>query len=274
MNKNKKLDTQFKVTARFGYGLFTLLIIGLIVSTVIPFARLLYAPTARHDNIIILLVSLVLTSLLPLLIAYFIGYRAAKSHSHTERRYNGVLLGIMATWLSSAVSFINLSNLTWTLPSMPVSLNHYIPAILTIFVTLVVGILYAKTTKKQGELSSFKPYQLTLLASMIATFIPGVWLFDRFFNHPLSSELIAIVSILLLIVMVVVSYKLTMPKNNTVLNKLAQALVATSIGFIASMYVGYLFAYSSLTTPLQVLLFNTFGIVVWGTYLYSIHARK
>lgn len=274
MDKNKKSEVQFKITTRFGYSLFVLSIIGLIVSTVIPFTQLLYTPTAKHDRIIILVISLVLASLLPLLISYFIGYQATQPRSNIERRYNGVLFGIIATWLSSAFSFINLGSLVWTLPSMPIPINHYVPVILTILVTVVVGILYAKTAKKKEGLLSFKPYQFTLLASMVATFLPGIWLFHRFFNHPFSSELVASLSVLLLIIMVVVSYKLTTFKNGPALDKLTQALIATSIGFIASMYVGYLFAYSPLHMPLQVILFNTFGVMVWGLYLYLIRIRK
>jgi hypothetical protein len=243
--QNKQTDKFKKITIIFGYALFALLVIAVTISTVIPFGSMLFNPAVRHLNVTVLLISLVAGAVLPPLVSYLIGDRATHSKAKLDHHFNGVLFGIASYWLSLFFFFIGsdaISNIRgkFAEPLATAITSWPILAALVILVAVAVG--YVKSRKKGVSVLEYKPFQITLFVGMIANFMYVLS------HQSYGSDMMWVVSLLYVIVPVVlilISY-LALPTRlyNSSFARLTGAVVAVSVGFIASSVTGQLLPYN------------------------------
>lgn len=175
----KKLSRQGPTHQGFviatGYILFSLMVLGLVLGTVVPAAQLLMAPHVRTVNVLVFLISLVVSALLPALIAYAVGGASTRAKSHQVHHYNGVMFAVLAYWVTvvfSQYSFgmINFIHATFS-PVIGTALGFMVPVV---EVAVVIGILafyYHRGARKQQGIAAYRPYQLSLLFIALLFFV-------------------------------------------------------------------------------------------------------
>ncbi len=259
--QSKRTEKTQRITIVFGYTLFILSLITLTISTIIPFGLYFFDPDVHHLNIAILLISLVAGAVLPPLASYFIGDRATHVKSKSEHHFNGVLFGIASYWLSLFFNFIESAMLPGIRSAVSEPWATVIagwPILATLVIMVMVAIGYVKNRKKQPAVLGYVPYQLVLFAGLVATFV--YILLHQYTATWVTSLLYVIVPVIL----VGGSYIILPAKQySSSMVRLTVAVVAVSIGFIASTIAGQLMIYltDNIAAPLGV------GVVALGLYL-------
>jgi len=218
-------------------------------------------PTARHFNIIALIIAFGIGMLLPALAAYFVGDRATKSKKPTLHHYNGVLFGLAAFWLNlglSTLHFVQLLNV----PSEPIGLqlliNSTLPVLLTISILGVVAVLFAKNPKKNSSVLHYRPYQLLLLASIVSSItIP-------YLTTTSGLPVGALAGLGITGAIVFTAYIVLRREHTNVLDCITDAAIAMSIGWLAAMGASSFF--TVINAPYESA--GVVGIVVFAAYLY------
>lgn len=270
-------NTQQKITIWYGYGLFTLLILGVVVSLIIPTVQLLIRPGVNQFNATVFLISLVGGAVLPILISYLIGDKASRSKNKTLHHYNGVLFGLLAYWLSLFFGTIG----SYTVApirdaisgvAMAAVFNAW-PIIATVITVSIISYLYHRS-KHAGSALLYKPYVLTFWLTAIAVSVLG----------PLSSILYSysdgqylwslawIVGIQLagFALVVALSYFSFHKKRIARMEKGMLAIVATTVGLIALYVVTQLIPYPAEAGDLMYtlsILGTVASIAMWVSYL-------
>src|SRR5680860_1153970 len=164
--KNKKiLENQIKTTTAFGYSLFIINLIAVAISSV-TFGAVLFEPNVNRFNVAILLIFIVSHLILPTLVSYIVGDKAARAKNKLLHHYNGVLFGLAAYWFS--MLFSNLGSI------VPNPVNENTPFILariisawpilaTIVVMTFVAIIYNRKPKNNNTMLQYLPYQIVLI---------------------------------------------------------------------------------------------------------------
>lgn len=264
----QKLSKMNNITVIFGYGLFLWTILNLILWTIIPFGNLLFQPAARHFNIIVLIITFAAAAILPALGSYILGDRATHIKNKALHHYNGVLFGIAAYWVASALSFIGYSELVNTsgLPiPFPAVVATGIPIILTIAIMAFVAITYAKKQKNTTAVLEHHPYQIVLVGSIIALYVSIALNGDYSVSDVLWTS---VLSFAFPVVLTLVSYKILAKYQTSRLGRLTDAVIAMSIGHITLLSIGSLIAYLNLTWSATIVWSYVFALVVWIAYLY------
>ncbi len=257
--------SQKKITIIFGYSLFVVAIIAMIVSTVIPWSMLLLNATVNHLNIIMILLSFIAASMVPFLVAYVIGDKITRTKNKVTHHYNGVLFGVLAYWLSMFFSYASSSTVMAIRKAVPqVWLSEIIiswPILATIAIITIIAVRYHARTQKAGEsVINYKPYQVLLLASVVA--LLALTQLSASDGYQLYAALYTGVFALFIGVSYLV-FKKVYPLKSV---RLTNAIVAFSFGSIAMGFVGQLISvvgYNILGT----LAITGIGIAVWALYL-------
>jgi hypothetical protein len=251
------------VTVRFGYGLFALTILAVVVSTVVPLGNALTYPTARHFNILVMMISFVGVAVLPALISYLVGDRATHVKNRALHHYNGVLFGIASYWLMMVFGYFGFSSaLGFAELSFPMSLviNSIVPIILTIGVMTLLAISAAKRSKSSLSVLHHPPFQVVLLTSFIAAIT--ISLAPQYLT-PENFSVLALMYVVIPASMVFFSYKFLSVLGFSKSVTLAAATIAVSVAFISASVLSQLMmgiAYSALV-PIGI------GLAVWIGYL-------
>lgn len=272
MVKNKNTPTQrHKITTLFGLSLFTLVVLLYLFSTAIPMASTMFQyPNARHFNISVMIIVFAIATIMPALVAYFIGDSTTRSKKDTLHHYNGVLLGFLAHWLVIGASWLSFTGLFGVtdkgLAAMLVTANIP-PVIISLGVVMILAIFFAKKQKSNASILQFLPYQITLLVSVAgAIAVPYV----------LPSSPINPSGAIFLIVPVVITallYVILKKQNLSKLARITDALIAMSIGWVAITCVGTLISFTRLPYQASDIISYAAGIIVLATYLY-LRVRK
>lgn len=259
MKKHKHIDKSQNVTILFGYSLFAFTLLAIIISTVIPFSSILSSPTAKHLNVVIVMIGLVAGTLVPPLISYILGDRATKTKSKVSHHFNGVLFGILAYWLSLLLTLLGSDSVLKIRESFTEPLATIIvgwPILAITFVMAILAISYASRNVKVSVLH-YKPYQFILLATVIGTFL-------YILINQNQWDIFGTLATLIPIVLIGISYRI-LPKISTPKLTLASnAIIAASMGVIAASLVGQLgFAISA-----ELILLTE--LIVWMVYMWLI----
>ncbi len=274
MNKNtKSSNAQKNTTVLFGYSLFALTVITVIISTVIPFTLSLFNPQVNKLNVTVLLVSLVAGAILPALITYILGDRATHAKNKTPHHYNGVLFGVAAYWLSMLFSNIGSYTVPVVRDNIPFFLSEIVnawPIVATIIIMALVAVGYSRNQTKNMSVLDYRPYQLVLLTTVAIFFL--VLIFSQDYSSGIMIALTA-TSLVLPILLIGVSYIIISKRKTARLTVLLESVVATSIGLISASLFGQLISYSNF--PIYPILALTWLVclLVWVLYL-SLVARK
>lgn len=263
-NVNKKHST----TVIFGYGLFLLTVLSLISWTVIPLGSVLTSPTVRHFNIIVLIISFVAAAILPALGSYILGDRATHIKNTVLHHYNGVLFGIAAYWIASALNFIGYTQLlhVGNLPiPFPIIVATAVPIILTVAVMAFVAITYAKKQKNKSSVLEHHPYQIVLIGSIAALYVSIAM--NSNFNTD-DNLWTNILPFAFPVVLTFVSYKILAKYHTSRLAGFTDAVAAMSLGYITLSSIMSFIAYLDLHLSVTLAYSYVLTLAVWTVYLY------
>lgn len=267
--QNKQTDKFKKITIFFGYVLFALLLVAVTISTIMPMGLLFFNPAARHFNVAVLLTSLVAGVILPPLISYLIGDRATHSKSKIDHHFNGVLFGIASYWLSMFFFFIGSDVISDIRSKFAEPLATAIagwPILATLAVVAIVAVGYVTSKKKQTSVLDYKPYLMVLFAGLMATF--AYILLNQIYVAN-ASWVISVLYVIIPAALVGASYKVLPVKNYTSTRaRLAGAVVAVSIGYIASSIAGQLIYLSNMAISIAI------GVATLVLYLVLIRRSR
>jgi hypothetical protein len=267
-------NKQQRITTLFGYTLFGLTVLSFFLHTLIPLSFSFQYPSAKHFNIITTVVVFGMAALLPALISYFVGDSATRSKSKTVHHYNGVLFGITAYWLAILLSWVgfNLVSFVSSQPyPIPLVVNNIIPVAITMLLMTALAIGYSKKQTKNSTVINYRPFQVVLIGSVVLGFLyPN-------FSGDIETTIMGIVSGYLLpaliIVVTAVAYIALSKYHTTRLARLSDALIAMSMGWIAT-WLANAFIISSLSQPMHsafqvaTIISYLVGAVVIALYLY------
>lgn len=271
MKKTKNLPTQrHKITTIFGYSLFAVMAVSFLVTTVIPMTFALHYPTARHFNIIVLVVVFAVATILPAFTAYFIGDKSTRSTKETLHHYNGVLFGFTAYWVAMFTSWIGFSTVFGVSDQpypVPLIATNVAPAVLTIIIMGILAVVFAKKQNKNASVLQYVPYQLTLIISVVGTFIAP------YVSDSSSISFGSIGNLMIPVVITGIAYVLLRKQKIRRLARLSDALIALSIGWITVWVADSFLAFLQLPYPIAGIPAYVVGVVVFGLYLY-LRTRK
>lgn len=266
MKKTKNTPTQrHKITTIFGYSLFGMMVLSFLLTTLIPMTRALQYPTVRHFNIIVLVIAFAIAAILPALTAYFIGDKSTRSKKDTLHHYNGVLFGFAAYWVAMLLSWIGSSTVfrlsDQAFPANLIAAN-VAPGILAIIVMIILSVAFEKKQSKNASVLQFLPYQLTLIISIV-----GVFAAPYISGSPFVTA--AGIGILAIPVVVTgIAYFVLRKQKISSLARLADALIAMSIGWITIWVADQLLAFLRLSYPWVSVPAIVAGLALFSVYLY------
>ncbi len=272
---NKKSNTlkQQKITIAFGYGLFALVVLGVIISSVIPLGGMLFDSRVLHFNVAMILVAFVASALLPALFSYLIGDRSTHNKSKTAHHYNGVLFGVAAYWFTLLIgqigigSFINYDSVP--IPWFTVIINWF-PVIATVVVMAIVAASFAKHYRKKESVLQHFPYQVLVIGSMVGTLIYSL---SQQYYVESTYAVIGLLYIVIPLVVLAVAYKLLRKVQPAKAPRLTLSVVSVGLAAIAASLPAQIFAYAQYTSVTAITSFAFAGVVFFG-YIYLLRRNS
>ena len=263
-----------RVTVYYGYALFLLIFAGLLL-TLIPWFQLIAATHATRTvsdfSVVMLLVSFVFTALAPPLVGYLAGDGATRSKNKLIHHYNGVLFGVLGVWiwlvLGMVYAYMPLGVSTDTLQYVIFNLS---PTAVAAIITIVLGIVYARSTRHQVSLIDYKPYRVLLIGAA-AALAPSIALAAGLSNGLTDTTMVdafvaMIVPLLFMLVAVLVGYYVLGKKAGTVGERVVRSIVASGFAILASTGVIQLISYMNWEPAYQYIAMGT-AVAVWLSYL-------
>jgi len=272
----KPSNKHIKVTTIFGYILFVFTVLSFLFTTAIPFGFSLQHPTARHLNIIVIILVFGITAILPALVSYLIGDKATHAKNKALHHYNGVLFGIAAYWVAILLGWIGFGSVSYVSAQaypIPLVVGNILPVIFTIIIMAIVAVNYAKKQNNKISVLQYRPFQTVLIGAVLLGFI------YPYFSGDFAAGFTAIVGTLAIpVVFTAIAYKVLAKYHTTRLTRLSDALVALSMGWIAT-WLASTFITTAMREPSQLsfqiasILAYIVGLAVFVTYLY-LRTRK
>lgn len=270
----KNTNKTQQITIWFGYGLFTLLVLGVISSTIVPWTKLFFQQEILFFNTTVLLVSLVAGALVPILIAYIIGDRSTRARTPILHHYNGVMFGLLAYWLTLVFSSIGFNPVSAVREHISPGLMVVVMNGWTVFATAltvaIIAILYTRSRHKESILE-YAPYHMALIVgSLLAAIVlplANQW-------YPSDFYAFALISPIVFVLVTIISYLVLRKKKRSQAERISRAIIATTIGFIAAHASSQLMPYAAeADNPLSIvlsLLSSAIGVAAWLIYLVMI----
>jgi len=230
MVKTKKKNPQSPLIAS-GYILFALLIIEVLLSTTIPFGRMLLDPRTLHYNVALFMVALTVGSLLPAFLGYVIGDHSVKSKTKISHHFNGMLFGLLAFWVMSIFAVIVSIPSEYFATSLTarVILVNLLPSIAVAIITSILAIAHARSRKAKHDILEYKPYSILLIGFII---LLPVWsLINNIFTQ--SVSIYSFVPLIILVVLGLVSYATLRNSKLNISSKVRWSAVSISVAYVA-----------------------------------------
>lgn len=228
MAKTKKINSHSPLVIT-GYILFVLLIVAVLLSTTIPFGRMLFDPHVLHNNVAVITIALTVGAILPVLVGYMIGDHSIKSKTKLSHHFNGMLFGLLAFWLMMLVSvLITIPNELFTEYNTRIILINLIPSIGVAMITTVLAIAHVRSKQAKQDILEYKPFSVILLASIA---VLPVWsLVNNIVTN--SVNLYTFVSPAIIVVLGLVAYASLRKTALGSYGKVAWSAVAVSVAFV------------------------------------------
>jgi hypothetical protein len=258
-----------KVTVVFGYGLFVLAILNLIISTVIPWTGLLLSPyPVQKTNVAVQLVSFIFAVVLPPLVGYILGQKMTHRHDRLTHHFNGVLFGIVAYWVSVFTGFVAVDTIqpirnTFSEPWATVITSW--PIVATLVVMSGLAFYYAHNMKQKDSVLHDRVYQFALFAGVVSIPVYEILFLVRYYD--VGSLIYDVVVLAAILGCIIISRYAIHRFQPTQKNPLSLSVIAVSVGLITMQLAGEIIA---LITPWY--LTNQIGsaiagIIAWLLYL-------
>ena len=268
MIKNKNSSTKrHKITSFFGYGIFALLILAFAFTILVPMVIALQYPTARHFNIITMVLSFGIAMIVPALTAYLIGDKSTHSNKRTLHHYNGILFAFLAYWTAMLLSWIGFSSVFGVSDKeypLPLIVTNITPVILTIIVVVTLSILFAKNQKKNASVLQFLPFQILFIISIVGTFLVP-YLYVAYNPTDLLPSLLFLA---IPFGAVLLAYIVLKDFKTSRLARFSDALVAMSIGWITIWLASSFLSLVRLPYEVANILAYVVALGVYALYLY------
>ncbi len=255
-----------------GYILFSLLVLTTLLSTTIPFGRMLFDPRVLHDNVAIIAISLTIGAILPALVGYSIGSQSVKTKSKSSHHFNGVLLGMLGYWLMVYWAvFIPIPETLFNDQNIRIVIVNLLPIIDVAIVTTIITIMHIRSRKAKQDILDYWPFSVFLIASILV--LPLWTLVNNIATNTISY--FSFFSIAIVVVLGFISYLSLRKTRLSTYRKLLWATVSISIALI-SMDVSdqlvnaigvYLQPYSTAETQLNGSLVG-YGVALIGWVIY------
>jgi len=229
MVKTKKTNPHSPLVIT-GYILFALLIVAVLLSTTIPFGRMLFDPRVLRNNVAVITVALTVGAILPVFVGYMIGDHSVKSKSRLSHHFSGILFGLLAYWLMTLMSVLVLipNELSMGYNARIILIN-LIPSIGVAFITTILAIAHVRSRQAKHDVLEYKPFSVVLISSIA---VLPIWsLVNNIVTN--SVNLYTFVSPAIIIGLGLVSY---VSLRKTRLNKygqLAWSATSISVAFVA-----------------------------------------
>ena len=229
MVKTKKTNPHSPLVIT-GYILFALLIVAVLLSTTIPFGRMLFDPRVLRNNVAVITVALTVGAILPVFVGYMIGDHSVKSKSRLSHHFSGILFGLLAYWLMTLMSVLVLipNELSMGYNARIILIN-LIPSIGVAFITTILAIAHVRSRQAKHDVLEYKPFSVVLISSIA---VLPIWsLVNNIVTN--SVNLYTFVSPTIIIGLGLVSY---VSLRKTRLNKYGQSAwsaISISVAFVA-----------------------------------------
>lgn len=274
MAKTQKINAHSPLVTT-GYVLFALLIVAVILSTVIPFGKMLFDPRVLHYNVALFTVALTIGALLPALLGYLIGGTSIRSKSKLSHHFNGVAFGLLAYWIMMIVSvFVSIpSEHLVTSPGVRAILVNLLPSIGVAVISTILAVAHVRSRQAKQDIIEFKPFSVVLVASII---LLPVW---SLINNILTQSVgwSSFVSLAITVVIGALSYATLHKSKLSPTNKIAWSAVSVSVAYVAlfilsefTIGVSY-YVNATPTMEFQAIVSSVgwvLAFVVWSTYWY------
>ena len=266
MKKTNNTPTlRHKITSIIGYALFGAVVLSFLLTTVVPMVSALQYTTARHANIIVLIIVFAVALILPALASYLIGDTSTNSKKETLHRYNGVLFGFAAYWVAMLMSWVGFSTVFGVSDqSFPVPLiaTNVAPVVLTIFIMTILAFAFAKKQKKNTSALQYLPYQILLTFSVVGAFVAPYISEAPYVSFDGAGWLV------IPAIAVGIAYAVLRNQKMSRFALLSDAIIVMTIGWvsiwIADSFVGML----QVPYPLADIPSYIIGLIVFSTYLF------
>lgn len=270
------VSKQKNITIIFGYSLFALTVIEVIISTIIPLSKTLLSPHVNVLNIWVFMVSLAAGVILPTLLSYILGDRATHVKNKASHHYNGVLFGVAAYWLSLVFGTIGGYTISGVRDLFQtVTLSAFVngwPILATTIVMMFVAISYARHQKKKASVMEHVPYQWVLVGSIVILYVFG---FINQIATGFGYLYYSLIPVGITIITILISYVVLRGYVSRRI-RLMNAIVATTIGLVAmtvaTQLTAYVFYVGSTLLPMFVAI--SFGVIVWIAYLLAVRQKR
>ncbi len=251
-----------KLTVWFGYGLFVVVVLGVITGTVVPWFHLLFEPQVLRLNVTLTLVAFVTTAILPALLSYILGDRATRRKDALTHHVNGVAFGVATYWLSllCGLSTGVTDSLRQALPYPFVLVASAWPILAIVGVMAIVAATYSSSKSRERSVLYHTPYQVVLLGGALATFVT---LFMGIDAAQVDAWLAAVVYGCFVGLAVSISYWRLSAFQRTVMPRLTQSAIAVSIGIAVTTFVAQIIPFSDTTAMIP----TAAGIIAWVAFL-------
>lgn len=233
MAKTKKIPSQLPLVI-FGYTLFALLLIAVLLSTIIPFGRLLLDPRVVHFNVALFTVALTVGAFLPTFLGYIIGDHSIKSKSKARHHFNGVLFGLLAFWVMLIFSMIVWipSEYFSASPNTRVVLINLLPSIAVAIVMSILAIAHVRSRHAKHDILEYKPYSILLIGSIIS--LPVWSLVSNVLTEiTLKVNVFTFAPLIIIAGLGVISYVTLRRTALGALHKATWSAVSVSVAFVA-----------------------------------------
>ena len=273
--QKQQLEQKMRLTTYFGYGLFIVSAIALCVS-IIPWFNLYTYPSSEFLQVTLGIVAFAFAAVAAPLVGYLVGDSATRGASKLLHHYNGVLFGVLGIWLWLAASMF-MTILSWWSIVIENNFQNVLftiaPAAIAALIAIILGIFYARSTKHQALLTTYRPYRWTL-------FIAPVWLIVsvgfsaltslQYGANPAMSMLITLIMpLLFILVATLLGYWIVGKKSGTAGERVVYSLTAIAYGVMTITIVGQLVHFLGQDQPSATYAYGfIIAVIIWLSYLY------
>jgi len=229
MVKTKKTNPHSPLVIT-GYILFALLIVAVLLSTTIPFGRMLFDPRVLRNNVAVITVALTVGAILPVFVGYMIGDHSVKSKSRLSHHFSGILFGLLAYWLMTLMSVLVLipNELSMGYNARIILIN-LIPSIGVAFITTILAIAHVRSRQAKHDVLEYKPFSVVLISSIA---VLPIWsLVNNIVTN--SVNLYTFVSPAIIIGLGLVSYVSLRKTRLSKYGRLTWSVISISVAFVA-----------------------------------------
>lgn len=229
MVKTKKTNPHSPLVIT-GYILFALLIVAVLLSTTIPFGRMLFDPRVLRNNVAVITVALTVGAILPVFVGYMIGDHSVKSKSRLSHHFSGILFGLLAYWLMTLMSVLVLipNELSMGYNARIILIN-LIPSIGVAIITTILAIAHVRSRQAKHDILEYKPFSVVLISSIA---VLPIWsLVNNIVTN--SVNLYTFVSPAIIIGLGLVSYVSLRKTRLSKYGRLTWSVISISVAFVA-----------------------------------------